>query len=142
MREYSSNIEKLALKNNYYRKVLFTANKMQLVVMSLNPKEDIPFEVHHNRDQFIRIESGNAEVTTNGRKHKLKDGDVIIIPAGTRHRVVNSSPSKKLKVYTIYATPEHPQGTIHKTRADALMKELSKGDGSRKNLGSSRNQQI
>ena|SRR3972149_648746 len=120
VKAYATNIEKVTLRNKNYRRVLFTGKKIQLVVMSLNPKEDIPFEVHPKIDQFIRIESGSAEIFAGGKKNKLSDGDVIIIPAGTRHRVLNSSSSKKLKIYTIYATPEHPKGTVHKTRADAL----------------------
>ena len=120
IKEYVANIEKLTLKNNYYRKVLFTGLREQLVLMSLKPKEDIPLEVHNNVDQFIRIESGNAEIIVNGKKHFLSDGDAIIIPSESKHYVVNKSSSKKLKLNTIYATPEHPKGTIHKTRADAL----------------------
>ena len=120
MKPYKTNIEKETLKNKNFRKVLFTGKKMQLVVMTLDPKDDIPMEVHPKIDQFIRIESGRAEVVTNGKKRKLKEDEVIIIPAGTHHRVINTSPSKKLKLYTIYATPEHKKGTIHKTRAIAL----------------------
>ena len=123
MKEYTADIEKETLRNKNYRKVIFTANKMQLVLMSLKPKEDIPMEVHPHIDQFIRIESGQAEVTVNGRKHKLKDNGVIIVPLGSKHRVVNTSPSKTLKLYTIYAKPEHPKGRVQKTRADALRAE-------------------
>lgn len=118
MKEYSGNLERETLKNNNYRKVLHTGKKMQLVLMSLNPGDDIPMEVHKTRDQFIRVESGKARVIINGRKHNLKDGDAVIVPAGSKHLVINSGASK-LKLYTIYASPEHKPGTIHKTRADA-----------------------
>lgn len=119
MKEYKSNIEKVTLKNKFYRDVLFTGKHMQLVVMSLNVGEDIPMEVHKNHDQFIRIESGKATVITNGRKHKLGDGDAVIIPAGTKHRVINNG-KKKLKLYTIYSPPEHKPRTLHRTRADSI----------------------
>ncbi|MFW5852631.1 MAG: cupin domain-containing protein [Nanoarchaeota archaeon] len=119
MKEYTSNIEKETLENEYYRKVLFTGTKMQLVVMSLTGGEEIPSEVHHDIDQFLRIENGDAMVRVDGNEHNLSDDDVIIIPAGTEHYVKNTSDSEDLKLYSIYATPEHADGTIHKTKAEA-----------------------
>lgn len=115
---YKVNIEKETLDNEFYRKVLFTGTKMQLVVMSLKVGEDIPFEVHPDIDQFIRVESGNAEIFVDDEKFELSDDDVVIIPAGSKHRVCNSG-DNDLKIYTIYATPEHSDGTIHKTKAEA-----------------------
>ena len=117
---YSANIEQETKKNECYRKVLFTGEKMQLVVMNLKPKEDIPLEVHPETDQFIRIEEGEASVKIDGEKFDLKDDDVVIIPAGKEHYVKNVSKDKELKLYTIYTPPEHHPGTIHQTKADAV----------------------
>jgi mannose-6-phosphate isomerase-like protein (cupin superfamily) len=119
MKGYSTNIEKETIDNENYRKVLFTGDKMQLVVMSLKPGEDIPLEVHNSIDQFIRIEEGEALVKIGDEEFTLKDDDVVIIPAGNKHYVKNTSADKYLKVYTIYATPEHSPGTVHKTKAEA-----------------------
>ncbi len=119
MNAYKSNIEKETIENENYRKVLHTGEKMQLVVMSLNVGEDIPLEVHNHIDQFIRIEHGEALVIIDEEKFNLADDDVIIIPAGKKHYVKNSSQEKKLKLYSIYATPEHAPGTVHKTKEEA-----------------------
>ncbi|RJQ20572.1 cupin domain-containing protein [Candidatus Woesearchaeota archaeon] len=119
MQAYSTNIEKTTLDNENYRKVLFTAKKIQLVVMSIKPGEDIPFEIHEDTDQFIRIESGTAYVKIGEQECTLNDDDVIIIPAGSRHYVTNASPDKDLKLYSIYSPPEHPPGTVHKTKKEA-----------------------
>ena len=116
---YSTNIEKETIENDNYRKVLFTGNKMQLVVMSLKPEEDIPLEVHNHIDQFLRIEEGEALVKINKKEINLKDDDIIIIPAGSQHYVKNTSKNKELKLYSIYATPEHAPGTIHATKSEA-----------------------
>ena len=123
---YSANIEKETLENKNYRKVLFTGEKMQLVVMSLKPQEDIPMETHNYIDQFIRIEEGEALVRVGDEEFNLKDDDVVVIPAGNRHYVKNTSKDKELKLYTIYAAPEHPPNTIHKTKADAEADENDK----------------
>jgi len=122
MQPYKTNIEQETLNNKFYRKVLFTATKLQLVVMNLKVGEDIPEEVHHDIDQFIRIEEGQAFVRIEGEEFNLKDDDVIIIPAGSKHYVKNSG-DKELKLYSIYATPEHPEGTVHKTKAEAAAAE-------------------
>ncbi len=113
MKGYSVNIEKETLDNEFYRKVLFTGTKLQLVVMNLKQGEDIPEEVHGDIDQFIRVEEGSAY-----EEFTLKDDDVIVIPAGTKHYVKNTGEGE-LKLYTLYATPEHPEGTVHKTKAEA-----------------------
>jgi mannose-6-phosphate isomerase-like protein (cupin superfamily) len=120
MKTYIGSIEKQTLKNNYFRKVLFTGKHAQLVVMSLKPREEIGNEVHKHVDQFFRLEGGEAKFVFNGReKHIVRNGDAVIVPAGTYHNVINNSKTKKLKLYTIYSPPNHPKGTIHKTKEDA-----------------------
>lgn len=122
---YVGPIEKQTLENKYFRQVLFTGKNEQLVVMSLLPSEEIGNEVHPKTDQFFRIEAGEADfVLSNGKeKHHVKDGESVIVVAGTYHNVINTSKTKPLKLYTIYAPPNHPDGTIHKTKADALAAE-------------------
>ncbi len=117
---YISNIESDTLENQNFRKVLFTGKKMQLVVMNLNPKEEIGMEVHEDHDQFIRIEDGEAEAFLDGEVTQLHNDDVLIIPAGTEHNLTNTSDSRNLKLYTIYAPPEHPSETVDVTKQDAL----------------------
>ena len=106
---YKVNIENKTISNNKYRKVLFTTEQMQLVVMCLLPGEDIPKEKHKDTTQFIRIEKGECYITVENKKFRLKKDDSIIIPANTWHYVKNSS-KKKLKLYTIYTPPEHKPG--------------------------------
>jgi mannose-6-phosphate isomerase-like protein (cupin superfamily) len=120
MAGYIVAIEKQTLSNNYFREVLFTGKNAQLVVMCLQPGEEIGNEVHPNVDQFFRIEQGEVAFVFNGNdKHLVKDGDAVVVPAGTYHNVINTSKVNKLKLYTIYSPPNHPNGTIHKTKADA-----------------------
>ena len=119
MKGYTTNIEKDTLENENYRKVLFTGEKMQLVVMSLKPGEDIPLEVHGHIDQFIRVEEGEAYIKIGEDEFNLKEDDIVIVPAGNEHYVKNTSAEKDLKLYTIYATPEHKDGTVHKTKEEA-----------------------
>ncbi len=123
MSGYLANIEQKTLENNYFRQVLFTAKNMQLVVMALQPSEDIGEEVHSNVDQFFRIEEGEGEVIMNGVSSKFAAGDVFIVPQGTKHNVVNKSSTKTLKLYTIYTPPNHRDGIIHKTKQDAMADE-------------------
>lgn len=118
MSGYSVDIEAETLGNDNFRKVLHTAKNSQLVVMSLEPKEEIGEEVHH-LDQFIRIESGEALAVLDGEEHRLKDDWAVVIPAGTLHNVINTSVTEKLKLYSIYSPPEHPAGTVHKDKAEA-----------------------
>lgn len=125
MNPYFANIEKETIENENYRKVLFTAEHLQLVVMSLKVGEDIPQETHQKIDQFIRVESGNALVITDGKEFNLNDDDIIIIPAGTKHYVKNVSKTKALKLYSIYTPSEHKPGTIHKTYQEAIDYEKS-----------------
>ena len=120
MTGYVGPIEKTTLKNGYFRKVLFTGKHSQLVVMCLQPGEEIGNEVHPDVDQFFRIEEGDARFIFGGKeKHLVGDGDGVVVPAGTYHNVVNASSTKPLKLYTIYTPPNHPDGTVHKTKAEA-----------------------
>ncbi len=120
MTGYVGSIEKATLKNKYFRQVLFTGKHSQLVVMCLQPREEIGEEVHKNVDQFFRIEGGKAKFIFKGKeKHLVGDGDAVVVPAGTRHNVINASATKSLKLYTIYSPPNHPDGTVHKTKVEA-----------------------
>ena len=123
MNGYVVNIKQRSIENNYFREVLYTASKIQLVVMSLKPGEDIGLETHHGVDQFIRVEAGRGKSILNGEEHDLEDGSAVVIPSGTQHNIVNVSQSEPLKLYTIYSPPQHPDGTIHRTKADALADE-------------------
>ena len=119
MKGYHSDIEKETLNNSYFRKVLFTGKHCQLVVMSLGPGEDIGEEIHDNVDQFFRIEEGEAKVIIDSEEFNAKGDDVIIIPAGSKHNLINTSKDKNLKLYTIYSPPNHPDGTINKDKKEA-----------------------
>jgi mannose-6-phosphate isomerase-like protein (cupin superfamily) len=116
---YSGNIEQLTLANTFFRQVLYTGQHAQLVLMCLQPNEEIGMEVHETTDQFFRFEEGKGKVLINGEEHLVKDGDVVIVPAGSKHNVINTSSEKQLKMYTIYSPPHHKEGTIHKTKAEA-----------------------
>lgn len=120
---YVGNIEKLTLANNYFRQVLFTGTKAQLVVMCLGPKEDIGVEVHPDVDQFFRVEEGQGKVILGGEEHFVADGDAIVVPAGTEHNVINVSGKKPLKLYTIYSPAQHKDGIVHRTKAEAMADE-------------------
>jgi mannose-6-phosphate isomerase-like protein (cupin superfamily) len=123
---YVGPIEKQTLANNYFRQVLFTGKYAQLVVMSLKPGEEIGNEVHKKVDQFFRIEQGQAAFVFGGKeKHLVKNGEAVIVPAGTYHNVINTSKTEKLKLYTIYSPPNHPDGTIHRTKAAAEKAEAA-----------------
>lgn len=119
MAGYHTDIEKKTLANDYFREVLFTGPLSQLVVMALKPGEEIGLETHAKTDQFIRIEGGEGKAVLDGEEYDLKDGSAVVIPAGTEHNVINTSSTKALKLYSIYTPPEHPDGTIHKTKAEA-----------------------
>jgi|SRR5690606_36627499 len=115
---YVTNIERDTLENEDYRRVLFTGPNMQLVLMTLRPGEEIGEETHDEHDQFIRIEAGTGEVLLNGERRQLGDGSIVVIPAGTKHNVVNTSRAEALRLYTLYSPPEHPDGTVQNTKAD------------------------
>jgi len=120
MTGYVGPIEKTTERNQNFRQVLFTGKYSQLVVMCLQPREEIGNEVHPTVDQFFRIEKGEAKFVFDGKEeHKVGEGDAVIVPAGTYHNVINTSSSRKLKLYTIYTPPQHPDGTVHKTKAEA-----------------------
>jgi mannose-6-phosphate isomerase-like protein (cupin superfamily) len=123
MKGYVGPIEKLTEDNTNFRQVIHTSGKQQLVVMSLLPGEDIGKEVHPDVDQFFRIEEGEGKVIMNGEETPFKSGDAIIVPAGVEHNVLNTSDSVTLKLYTIYSPPNHPEGTVHKTREEAMEAE-------------------
>jgi len=122
MKGYITNIEKDSLENTNFRKVLHTAKNSQLVLMSLKPKEEIGAEVH-TLDQFIRIEKGTGKAVLDGVEHPLEDGSAVVIPAGTNHNIINTSPSEEMKLYTIYSPPEHQDGVVRATKADAEASE-------------------
>lgn len=123
MKGYIGNIEEKTLENENYREVLFTGPQIQLVVMALEPGEEIGEEVHADHDQFIRFEAGEGEVLFDGEPTKVGDGDAVVIPAGTRHNVINTSLEAKLKLYTLYAPPEHEPGTVHPRKRDSVEDE-------------------
>lgn len=122
MKGFKSNIEKATLSNSNFRHVLYTGKYSQLVLMSLKPGEEIGEEVHKTVDQFFRFEKGEGLVTIGGVKHKVADGDAVIVPARAKHNVMNTSKTEEMKLYTIYSPPEHQDGTLRKTKADALAK--------------------
>ena len=125
MIEYVGSIEKQTTENTFFRRVLFTGPHSQLVVMCLQPGEAIGDEVHPKVDQFFRIERGDAKFVFNEKEERpVHDGDAVVVPAGTYHNVVNTSKTAMLKLYTIYSPPNHPDGTIHKTKAEAEAAEL------------------
>lgn len=109
---YHKNIEKITESNKYFRKVLSTTPNMQLVVMSLKPKEDIGMEIHPYITQFIRVESGTGVAVINGTKYKLSSGSAVVIPLNTEHNIINTSKTDPLKLYTIYSPPNHPSDRV------------------------------
>ena len=117
MKGYVTNIEKLSLENNNFRKVLYTSKNSQLVLMSLLPQEEIGEEVH-DVDQFLRIEKGTGTAVLSGISHSLSDGSIIVVPAGVNHNIINTG-SEEMKLYTLYMPPHHRDGVIHKTKAEA-----------------------
>lgn len=122
MQGFVTNIEKDSLENNNFRRVLYTAKHSQLVLMSLRPGEDIGEEVHE-LDQFLRVEKGAGQAVLNGVEYPIEDGSAIVVPAGTRHNILNTSESEEMKLYTLYSPPEHRDGVVHVTKADASGEE-------------------
>ena len=118
MKGYCEDIEKATVANEDFRRVLYTGRNLQLVLMTLPPGCDIGEEVHEDRDQFFRFEEGEGEVHIDGVVHEVEDDIAVIVPAGARHNVVNTG-DEPLKLYTLYAPPEHKDGTVHKTREEA-----------------------
>ena len=124
MEWYTGNIEEETLNNTFFRKVLFTGPHSQLVVMNLAPGEEIGEEVHDEVDQFLRFEEGDGIAIVNGAEQTVADGDAVVVPAGCRHNIINTSDTKHLKLYTVYTPPNHADGTVHKTKAEADLAEI------------------
>jgi len=123
MKGFNTNIEKDTIENTNFRKVLYTGKHSQLVLMSLLPNEEIGMEVHTDNDQFFRFEKGEGKCVIDGNEYMLTDGSVIIVPSGVQHNIINTSSTEDLKLYTIYSPAHHKDGTVHKTKADALSSE-------------------
>lgn len=122
MKGFKGNIEKETLENENFRKVIYTGKHLQLVLMSLKVGEDIGEEVHLNNDQFFRFESGSGKCIIDGNEYKIGEGDVIVVPAGAKHNVINTG-AEPFKMYTIYGPPNHQERTIRSTKEDAEKNE-------------------
>ncbi len=118
MKGYHDDIEQLTTGNNDFRRVLYTAHHLQLVLMTIQPGEEIGAEVHEDRDQFFRFEEGNGQVDIDDNTYDVEDGSGVIVPAGARHNVRNTGDAP-LRLYTLYGPPEHVDGLVEKTKADA-----------------------
>ena len=118
MKGFVDDIDRLTVENKDFRRVLYTGKHLQLVLMALRPGEEIGEEVHDDHDQFFRIEKGEGEVWIDGQRTKIKADDAIIVPAGARHNVINTG-EKKLKLYTVYGPPDHKDGIVRATKAEA-----------------------
>ena len=123
MKGYVVDIEKETKKNTDFRRVLYTGKYSQLVLMSIKPSEEIGEETHEDVDQFFRFEEGEGKVIIDGVEHRVKDGNGIIVPAGARHNVINTSKLVNLKLYTIYSPPEHQEGVVRHTKKEAMASE-------------------
>ncbi len=121
MTGYHTNIEKKTEENNYFREVLFTSQFMQLVVMSLEPGEDLGLETYLDTDQYIYVEDGNGKAIVDGLIYALKPGSVLVIPTGTEHNIINAHATEALKLYIVYIPPDYAEGTIHKTKAEGTV---------------------
>lgn len=122
MSAFIGNIAEQTIRSTDFRRVLFTGGHLQLVLMTLLPGEEIGEEVHEHTDQFLRVEAGTGEVWIDGHSSPIEDDTAVVVPAGARHNVVNTG-DQALKLYTLYAPPEHADGTIHRTRKDAVASE-------------------
>jgi mannose-6-phosphate isomerase-like protein (cupin superfamily) len=119
MKGYVKDIGQATKENNNFRQVVYTAKHCQLVLMSLKPGEDIGEEVHDMVDQFFRFEQGEGKVVLDGVEHKIKAEYAVLVPAGTKHNVINASDTTPLKLYTIYSPPNHRDGVVHTTKEQA-----------------------
>jgi len=128
MKGYVANIEDATKENENFRKVLYTAKNSQLVVMAIPPMEEIGEEVHE-LDQFIRLEKGKGKAVLDDVEHEIEDDFAVVIPAGTKHNVINTSDSEPMKLYTIYSPPEHRDGVVHATKEDAMADTTDHFDG-------------
>ena len=120
---YKDNIEKLTIENDNFRKVLYSGQYSQLVLMALKPGEDIGLEVHEDTDQFFRFEKGEGKVIINDTEYIVGDGDSVVVPAGAEHNVINTSQADSLKLYTIYSPAHHKDGIVRSTKEDAIAQE-------------------
>jgi mannose-6-phosphate isomerase-like protein (cupin superfamily) len=123
MKGFSANIEETTLQNDRFRKVLYTGKHSQLVLMCLKPNEEIGMEVHSENDQFFRFEQGQGKCIIDGHEYALKDGSAIVVPAGARHNIINTSATESLKLYTIYSPAHHKDGIMRATKAEAEANE-------------------
>jgi mannose-6-phosphate isomerase-like protein (cupin superfamily) len=123
MKGYVVDIEKETTKNTDFRRVLYTGRHSQLVLMSLKPGEEIGEETHNDVDQFFRFEAGEGKVIIDRKEHNVKDGSAVIVPAGARHNVINTSKRMNLRLYTIYSPPEHQDGVVRHTKREAMASE-------------------
>lgn len=119
MKGYKTSIEAATKNNSNYRQVLYTGKHSQLVLMCLIPKEEIGFEVHQDNDQFFRFEDGEGKCVIDGYEYLVKGGDAVIVPAGAKHNIINTSASRELKLYTIYSPPHHQDKIVRKTKIEA-----------------------
>ncbi len=123
MKGYVVDIEKETTKNTDFRRVLYTGRHSQLVLMSLKPGEEIGEETHNDVDQFFRFEAGEGKVIIDRKEHNVKDGSAVIVPAGARHNVINTSKRMNLRLYTIYSPPEHQDGVVRHAKKEAMASE-------------------
>jgi len=123
MKGFNANIEKATLDNKNFRKVLYTSKHSQLVLMSVKPNEELGMETHPDNDQFFRFEQGQGKCIIDGHEYPLKNGSVIIVPAGAKHNIINTSAKEELKLYTIYSPAHHKDGIVRATKAEAVAKE-------------------
>jgi mannose-6-phosphate isomerase-like protein (cupin superfamily) len=123
MKGFKTNIENETVNNTSFRKALYTAKHMQLVLMTLKPGEEIGMETHSENDQFFRFESGNGKCIIDQNEYEVKDGDAVIIPSGAKHNIINMSNNSELKMYTIYAPAHHKDGIIRATKSEAESNE-------------------
>jgi len=123
LKGYVVDIEKETERNTDFRRVLYTGKHSQLVLMSIEPGEEIGEETHDDVDQFFRFEEGEGKVIIDGVEHHVKDGNGVIVPAGAKHNVINTSKLVNLKLYTIYSPPEHQDGIVRRTRKEAMASE-------------------
>ncbi len=128
MKGFHGNIESESLENGNFRKVLYTGRHCQLVLMSLKPGEEIGLEIHPDNDQFFRFEGGQGKSFIDGNEYDLHDGMALIVPAGSKHNIVNTSDSEDLKMYTIYSPAHHRDGILHETK-EAAEADSEKFDG-------------
>lgn len=123
MKGFKTNIENDTIENKNFRKVIYTAKKLQLVLMSLKAGEDIGEETHKDADQFFRFERGSGKCIIDGHEYRVKQGDVIVVPAGAKHNIINTNKEEELKLYTLYGPPQHKDGIVRSTKQEAEAKK-------------------